>query len=88
MNSFSVSSNLNAFGDSLKRQWMKIARLNDLFIFELNVKKPYQKKHTCEICKKKIYINWDGSFYPCVQFQNIPEYLCGDVFEGIKADID
>ena len=38
------------------------------------------------LSKKKIFINWDGSFYPCVQFQNIPEYRCGDIYVGIEAE--
>lgn len=89
MNAFTVPDNIDSFGDILREQWQKIAQIPDLFVYELAVKKKNITENiqsTCEICKKKIFINWDGSFYPCVQFQNIPEYHCGNVSVGIEAE--
>ncbi|SFW23415.1 radical SAM/SPASM domain-containing protein [Ruminococcus flavefaciens] len=89
MDAFLVPDDADSFGDIMREQWRKIAEIPDLFVYELAVKKKNireNKRSLCEICKKKIFINWDGSFYPCVQFQNIPEYRCGDVFVGIQAE--
>ncbi|MDO4862818.1 MAG: radical SAM protein [Ruminococcus sp.] len=89
MDSFLVPTDLDSFGDILREQWRRIAEIQDLFVFELESKKNsiMKKKHPlCEICKRKIFINWDGSFYPCVQFQNLAEYRCGDIFTGIQAE--
>lgn len=89
MDAFLAPEDPDSFGDLLREQWRRIASIPDIFIFELSVKINTindNKPSLCEICKKKIFINWDGSFYPCVQFQNMPEYRCGDVFTGIRAD--
>ena len=89
MDAFLVPDDPDSFGDILREQWRKIAEIPELFVYELAVKKKNikeNKRSLCEICKKKIFINWDGSFYPCVQFQNRPEYRCGDVFVGIEAE--
>ena len=89
MNAFLIPEDPDSFCDILRDQWKKIAEIPDLFVYELAVKKKTIKNNTpstCEICKKKIYINWDGNFYPCIQFQNIPEYRCGDIKVGIEAE--
>lgn len=89
MDAFLVTDDPDKFGDIMREQWRKIAEIKDMFIYELAVKLKSireKKPSLCEICRKKIFINWDGSFYPCVQFQNIPEYRCGDIFVGIKAE--
>lgn len=89
MDSFLTVDDPDSFGDMLREQWEKAAGIEDMFIYELAVKKKNireKRRSLCEICRKKIFINWDGSFYPCVQFQNIPEYRCGDVFTGIQAE--
>jgi len=89
MDAFLVADDPDSFGDILREQWRRIAEIRDLFVYELAVKKKSiteNKRGICEICKKKVFINWDGSFYPCVQFQNIPEYRCGDVYVGIDAE--
>ena len=89
MDSFLVTDDPDKLGDILREQWEKISEIPDLYIYELALKiKNIRENHRslCEICKKKIFINWDGSFYPCVQFQNIPEYRCGDIFTGIDAE--
>ena len=89
MDAFLVPDDPDSFGDLMREQWQKIAGIRDLFVYELAVKRKYilnQKRSTCEICKKKLFINWDGRFYPCVQFQNIPAYCCGDLAAGIQAD--
>ncbi len=89
MDAFLIADDPDSLGDILREQWQKIADISDLFVYELAAKKETirsNKTSLCEICKKKIFINWDGSFYPCVQFQNIPEYRCGDVFVGIQAE--
>ena len=89
MDSFLVPDDPDSFGDLLREQWKKIAGISDIFIYELSVKKRNileHKRSTCEICRQKVFINWDGRFYPCVQFQNIPEYRCGDLTVGIDAE--
>ncbi len=89
MDAFLVSENPDKFGDILREQWRKIAEIKDLFVYELATKKKNireNKRSTCEICKKKMYINWDGNIYPCIQFQNLPEYRCGDIYAGIEAE--
>ena len=89
MDAFLMPEDLDSFGDIMREQWRKIGEIKDLFMYELTAKKNSIKEHkpsTCEICRKKVFINWDGKFYPCVQFQNIAEYRCGDVFVGIEAE--
>ncbi len=89
MDAFLVTDNPDEFGNILREQWKKISEIQDLFVYELAVKKKNIKENkpsTCEICKKKIFINWDGNFYPCIQFQNLPEYRCGNVIVGIEAE--
>lgn len=89
MDAFLVPDDPDSFGDLLREQWKKISEIKDLFVYELALKKKSikgNKRSTCEICKKKIYINWDGKFYPCIQFQNKREYQCGDVHAGIEAE--
>ena len=89
MDAFLMPEDLDSFGDIMREQWRKIGEIKELFVYELAAKKNSIKEHKpsiCEICRKKVFINWDGSFYPCVQFQNIPEYRCGDVSVGIEAE--
>ncbi|MDE5754246.1 MAG: radical SAM protein [Oscillospiraceae bacterium] len=89
MDAFLIPDDLDSFGELLREQWKRIAGIKDLFIYELALKKKNIKNHkrsTCELCKKKLFINWDGQFYPCIQFQNIPEYRCGDLSAGIEAE--
>ena len=89
MDAFLMPDDPDSFGDILREQWRKIAEIPDLFVYELAVKKKTIKSNTpstCEICKKKVFINWDGNFYPCIQFQNKPEYRCGDISVGIEAE--
>ncbi len=89
MDAFLVPDDIDSFGDLLREQWRKISAINDLYIYELALKKKTileKKQSRCEICKKKLFINWDGKIYPCVQFQNIPEYRCGDIYSGIDAE--
>ena len=89
MDAFLVPDNPDTFGDLLREQWKKIAGIPDLFLYELALKKKNIRNHqrsTCELCKKKLFINWDGNFYPCIQFQNLPEYHCGDLSAGINAE--
>ena len=89
MDSFLVPDDPDSFGDLLREQWKKISGIKDLYIYELALKKKNiknNKRSTCELCKKKLFINWDGQFYPCIQFQNIPEYRCGDLSVGIEAE--
>lgn len=89
MDAFLVPEDYDSFGDILREQWRKVSEIEDLFVYEIAVKKKNiieKKRSTCEICRKKVFINWDGNFYPCVQFQNIAEYRCGSVFTGMKAE--
>lgn len=88
MDSNLVPDDPDTFGDELRDQWKKISETEDLYVYELAVKKKSikeNKKGTCEICKKKVFINWDGKFYPCVQFQNRSGFQCGDLVSGITA---
>lgn len=89
MDAFLVPDDPDSFGDLLREQWKKISEIKDLYVYELALKKKTikeNKRSTCEICKKKMFINWDGNFYPCIQFQNKQEYRCGDVYTGIEAE--
>lgn len=89
MDSFLVPDDPDRFGDLLREQWKLVSQIPDMYIYELAVKKKHirsNKRSLCEICKKKVFINWDGNFYPCVQFQNIPEYRCGDLTVGIQVE--
>lgn len=89
MDAFLVPDDPDSFGDLLREQWKKIAGIKDMYIYELALKKKNiknNKRSTCELCKKKMFINWDGQFYPCIQFQNIPEYRCGDLSVGIEVE--
>lgn len=89
MEAFLVPDDPDSFGDLLREQWKKISEIEDLFVYELALKKKTireNKRNTCEICKKKLFINWDGKIYPCIQFQNKQEFRCGDVYTGIEAE--
>lgn len=89
MDAFLVPDDPDSFGDLLREQWRKIAGIPDLYIYELAVKKRNiinHKKSTCEMCERKLFINWDGVFYPCIQFQNLPAFRCGDVSVGMEAE--
>ena len=89
MDAFLVPDDPDRFGDLLREQWKKIAAIPELYVYELSVKKKQirsGKRSTCEICRKKLFINWDGNFYPCVQFQNLPAFRCGDLSAGIRAE--
>ena len=89
MDAFLVPENPDDFGDILRAQWRKLAEIEDLYLYELAVKIKNikeNKKGICQICNKKVFINWDGNFYPCVQFQNIPEYRCGNIHVGIESE--
>ena len=89
MDAFLTPDDPDSFGDLLREQWRKLAGIKDLYIYELAVKKKNIREHrksTCEMCRKKLFINWDGKFYPCIQFQNLPAYRCGDLSVGIEAE--
>ena len=42
-----------------------------------------RKCHVCKLGKRKPYIDWNGSIYPCIQFGGVPEYRMGSVSDGI-----
>lgn len=89
MDAFINPSDIDSFGDILREQWNKISGIKNLYVYELEVKKKTIETDTiskCEICKKKVFINWDGKFYPCIQFQNISPYQCGDIYTGLKTE--
>ena len=78
----------DAFGDMLLKAWREAASVSGISILEMINKITAitdQKPHQCDICKRKMYINWDGKIYPCLQFQNRAEFQCGDVFNGIDT---
>ena len=89
MNAFLVPEDPDSFGELLREQWHQISKIPHLFLYELAVKIKSIRTHTpstCALCKKKLFINWDGQFYPCMQFQNIPEFRCGSIAAGIEAE--
>lgn len=89
MDAFLVAEDYDSFGELLREQWRKIAAIPGIYVYELSLKKKAireKRPSTCEICKKKLFINWDGKFYPCIQFQNLREYQCGDIAVGIEAE--
>ncbi len=86
MDSFTNPADPDSFGDLLKEEWDKVASIEDMYIRELEEKKKRiegRKKSLCLMCRKKMYINWDGKIYPCTQFQNLPDFYCGDVVNGL-----
>jgi radical SAM protein with 4Fe4S-binding SPASM domain len=42
-----------------------------------------QPCHQCELGRRKLYIDWDGAVYPCIQFGGLPDYRIGEVTGGI-----
>lgn len=83
-----VPKDIDRFGDVLRESWAKAAEVKGMHILEIDQKINKirdRKKDKCEICKKKMYINWDGKIYPCMQFQNNAEFRCGDVFSGLDV---
>ena len=81
-------SDTDKFGDLLHDAWQKAAEISGIDILELSDKirricDGSQKK--CEICQKKMYINWDGKIYPCLQFQNRVDFCCGNVYDGLDS---
>ena len=88
LDAFTTPADPESFADLMREQWDKLAHLYDVSMYELTAKRKYIKEHIkakCEICKKKLYINWDGNIYPCVQFQNRSEFRCGDIFTGVDT---
>ena len=82
-------ADIDQFGNIMYEQWRKIARIPNLRILELVQKRDRingKQSSLCEICKNKLFINWDGQFYPCVQFQNRSEFLCGSLSVGIQPE--
>lgn len=80
----------DSFAERLKAAWEKVIDIEGIHIVEIHDKEKTindiangKQPPKCEICQKKIYINWDGKIYPCVQFQNRPEFNCGDVFNEL-----
>ena len=81
-------SDPDAFGDMLLKAWREASSVPGISILEMVNKITAisdQKPHQCDLCRKKMYINWDGKIYPCLQFQNRSEFQCGDVFNGINT---
>lgn len=39
--------------------------------------------HVCRLGMRKLYIDWDGAIYPCIQFGGVREYRLGDVRGGL-----
>ena len=82
-------ADIDRFGERMREQWQKIARIPNLLVYELAMKIERikgKKSSLCEICTNKLFINWDGQFYPCVQFQNRAEFLCGSLSVGIQPE--
>ncbi len=88
MDSFLKVDDMDTFSDELKDVWEKVVDVEGITIKELRYKEEIVKgkrNAKCEICKKKLFINWDGKIYPCVQFQNLSDFQCGDIFKGIDT---
>ncbi|MBP0978414.1 MAG: SPASM domain-containing protein [Oscillospiraceae bacterium] len=86
LDGFASPADPDSFGDLMREQWDKLGHLHGVSMHELTAKRKFIKENIrpkCEICKKKVYINWDGNFYPCIQFQNLSGFRCGDVNTGI-----
>ncbi len=93
MDSNTAPADPDGFADRLRDAWEEVIKIKDIFILELHDKRKLIKEISegkqqskCEICKKKMFINWDGKIYPCVQFQNITEYQCGDIYTGLTPE--
>ncbi|MDO5560331.1 MAG: radical SAM protein [Oscillospiraceae bacterium] len=89
MDSFLVSDDPDRFADRMMEEWEKVSKIKDMFIYQLDEKErtvKNGKSEKCEICKRKMFINWDAKIYPCVQFQNLPAFQCGDIFSGLDPE--
>ncbi|MCQ2465873.1 MAG: radical SAM protein [Oscillospiraceae bacterium] len=79
-------SDIEGFGDRMLKAWREVSVINGIDIIELNQKAVRILNGTpkkCTFCHRKMYINWDGNIYPCLQFQNRAEYRCGNVYDGL-----
>lgn len=79
-------SDIDSFADRMRKAWREASLIDGIKIIELDAKgvrivKGNSKE--CTFCRNKMYINWDGNIYPCLQFQNRAEYLCGNVYDGL-----
>lgn len=81
--------------DEMKRQFARIAdyildafregrnvALNNFDEKILSITKR-QPCHVCRLGYRKLYVDWDGALYPCIQFGGIAEYRIGSVTEGV-----
>ncbi len=88
MDSFLIPEDMDKFADNMKEEWEKVADIEGMFITELDDKYKAvkgQKNNKCEVCKRQMFINWDGKIYPCIQFQNNADFYCGNVKDGLST---
>ncbi len=88
MDAFLVPEDMDKFADRMKEEWKKVADIDGMFITQIDDKYKVVKGHKnnkCEVCKRQMFINWDGKIYPCIQFQNNPEFYCGNVKDGLST---
>ena len=53
--------------------------------FDEKIRSITQQKscHVCNLGYRKLYIDWNGWIYPCIQFGGLAEYRIGSVADGI-----
>ena len=79
-----LSEQLDAIADYVYSEFL--AGRNVYFNnFEEKILSIVQNKpcHVCRLGKRKPYVDWDGTIYPCIQFGGHPAYRMGDVRHGI-----
>ena len=80
-----LSEQLDAIADYVYSEFL--AGRNVYFNnFEEKILSIVQNKpcHVCRLGKRKLYVDWDGSIYPCIQFGGVAAYRMGDVIHGVS----
>ena len=56
--------------------------------FDEKIRSITQQKscHVCHLGYRKLYIDWDGAIYPCIQFGGLAAFCIGDVTTGIDEE--
>ncbi len=75
------------FGDVLMKAWHEASLVKGMEIIELQTKINRivsNEQHCCSLCTQKLYINWDGKIYPCLNFQNRKDFYCGNISDGLN----
>lgn len=81
-----VPADTDSFTERMRKAWSEVSLIKGVNVLELTAKAlriQSGSSQKCTFCRKKMYINWDGNIYPCLQFQNKAEFRCGNVSDGL-----